>query len=266
VIEKRGLVVEGLVNSIELVIPRVVLDNLGGKVEMYVSDIHDRIRKIVISKCKTRELSQAVLTERLGVKQAHISNFVNHRRGFSIGLMDKLLRVLELEVQDLLPSEEVSPPKREEEGFELVPLIKLQSAMQPSISKNRVIGMVAHRHHFVRQLRIDSSRTRSHWLRFVAVEIPSGVRDPMYPRFGNGAVSLIDRHYISLIPYGNNLSNLYLVRLENEYLIRQVTMQGTLLCLRPEDSRAPLQFVRVYKKRPLESYIVGRVAEITAET
>ncbi len=42
---------------------------------------------------------------RAGFQQAHVSNFLNQRRGLSVEAMDRVMEVLRLEVRDLLPEE-----------------------------------------------------------------------------------------------------------------------------------------------------------------
>ena len=60
------------------------------------------------------------LAEQTGFKQAHISNFLNRKRGLSLEGMDKVLRVQHLSVLDLLDPDEVNkrasilPPSEDE--------------------------------------------------------------------------------------------------------------------------------------------------------
>jgi len=59
--------------------------------------------------------------------------------------------------------------------------------------------------------------------------------------------------------------NLYMLRKGEKLLVRWVEMHGAALCLRPDNSEYPLDFISIYRKNPLDSCIVGRVAHIATE-
>ena len=115
-------------------------------------------------------------------------------------------------------------------------------------------------------LKTEESDTRKKWFRFVAVRADAGLAAPMYPRFRNGSVLLIDRHYCSLAGYRKDEPNL-IYALQGRGTYSSVGRNAELqLCLRPERNDYPLDFISVDRKNPLESCIVGRVAHVATET
>src|SRR6266498_6035567 len=84
--------------------------------------LQDNLRKVLWERIEAGELTGLRLAQQTGFKQAHISNFLNRKRGLSIEGMDKVLSVQHLSVLDLLDPSEInkraSIPPPSEDGFE----------------------------------------------------------------------------------------------------------------------------------------------------
>jgi transcriptional regulator with XRE-family HTH domain len=234
---------------------------------MLIADVHERIREHVLATVKSGQLSQRALGALVGMQQAHISNFLHGRRGLSIAGMDALLGVLGLDVADLLA---MSGRMRGQTGcsiaFESVPLIHLRAAMNPTFSEEEILGELGFTKALLRTLKADHSRKRTAWVRFLAIRADSALAAPMFPRFENGSVLLVDRHHCSVAGYQKDEPNLYLIRKEETLMVRWAELRGAQLYLRPERNDYPLDFICIDRKNPLESCIVGRVAHIGTET
>src|SRR5579872_672943 len=82
--------------------------------------LQDNLRKVLWERIEAGELTGLHLAQQTGFKQAHISNFLNRKRGLSLEGMDKVLRVQHLSVLDLLDPDEVNkrasilPPSEDE--------------------------------------------------------------------------------------------------------------------------------------------------------
>ena len=70
--------------------------------------LQDNLRKILWERIEAGELTGLHLAQQTGFKQAHISNFLNRKRGLSLEGMDKVLAVQHLSVLDLLDPAEVN--------------------------------------------------------------------------------------------------------------------------------------------------------------
>src|SRR6201997_7629 len=109
--------------------------------------LQDNLRKILWQRIQAGELTGLRLAQQTGFKQAHISNFLNRKRGLSIEGMDKVLQVQHLSVLDLLDPAEVKkrasilPPSGDE--FENVALTDYATAAtQPLIASMNVKGFL----------------------------------------------------------------------------------------------------------------------------
>src|SRR3982075_2037312 len=101
--------------------------------------LQDNLRKTLLHRIDEGDLTGLRLAGQTGFKQAHISNFLNRKRGLSLEGMDKVLSVQHISVLDLLDPSEVNkrasimPPSDGE--FENVLLIDgAVAATQPSIA------------------------------------------------------------------------------------------------------------------------------------
>src|SRR5664280_1363032 len=64
--------------------------------------LQENLRKTLWERIDAGELTGLRLAEQTGFKQAHISNFLNRKRGLSLEGMDKVLNVQHLSVLDLI--------------------------------------------------------------------------------------------------------------------------------------------------------------------
>jgi transcriptional regulator with XRE-family HTH domain len=233
---------------------------------MLIADLHERIRQHVLAAVRSQQVTQTALAELVGMKQSHISNLLNGRRRLSIEGMDAILNVLGLDVTRLIPmSEQTRSSQDSSSPLDSVPMIQHRAAMNPTFGRNDILGELGFTKVLLRRLSADHTDARAPWVRFVAVRADTAFAAPMYPRFENGSVLLVDRHYYSLVEHRQGHANLYLIRKEDTLMVRWVEMQGTQLCLRPEGSEYPLDFISIDRKNPLTSCIVGRVAHIATE-
>src|ERR1017187_3086958 len=109
---------------------------------MLIADLHERIRQHVLATIKSNQLTQKELGELIGMRQAHISNFVLGRRGLSIEAMDALLNVLGLDVHSLMAMSEqtTASPNDPSATLESVPIIQPRAAMKPAFAKDEILG------------------------------------------------------------------------------------------------------------------------------
>src|SRR5215469_17393126 len=105
--------------------------------------LQENLRKTLWERIEEGELTGIRLAQQTGFKQAHISNFLNRKRGLSLEGMDKVLNVQHLSVLDLLDPGEVNkrasilPPAEDE--FENVLLVEgTIAAGEPIITNERV--------------------------------------------------------------------------------------------------------------------------------
>jgi len=232
--------------------------------------LQDNLRKILWERIEAGELTGLRLAQQTGFKQAHISNFLNKKRGLSIEGMDKVLSVQHLSVLDLLDPAEVSkratilPPSGDE--FENVVLTAASTAAtQPLITSMHVKEILKFKKTFLRNLKPEIEGDRSAWQRFLLIKVDAKDAMSMYPRLVPGATLLLDRHYNSLTPYRKGEFNMYAVLKNDTCTVRYVESAGSHLILRPHNQSSPIEVIQMDEGKTAADYLVGRVCQVGME-
>ena len=232
--------------------------------------LQENLRKILRDRIETGELTGLRLAQQTGFRQAHISNFLNKKRGLSLEGMDKVLSVQHLSVLDLLDPAEVNkratilPPSGDE--FENVLLTDPSiAATHPLVPSLHVKDILKFKKSFLRKLKPEAEGDRSGWLRFVLIKVDARDAISMYPRLMPGAVLLIDRHYNALTPYRKGEFNLYAVLKNDTCTVKYVEVAGNHLILRAQSQSSPLEVVDMAEGRRPGDYLVGRICHVGME-
>jgi hypothetical protein len=233
--------------------------------------LQDNLRKILWERIEANELTGLRLAQQTGFKQAHISNFLNRKRGLSLEGMDKVIAVQHLSVLDLLDPAEINkrasilPPSSDE--FEnILQVDGTVAATQPLIASMNVKEILKFKKTFLRKLRAESEGHRGSWERFVLIKADGEDGASMYPRLAPGATLLLDRHYNSLKPYRKGESNLYAVLKDGTCMVRYVEVAGNHLILRPHNQGHPMETIAMDEGKSSADYLVGRVCWAGLET
>jgi len=232
--------------------------------------LQENLRKILWDRIDAGELTGLRLAQQTGFKQAHISNFLNRKRGLSIEGMDKVLQVQHLSVLDLLDPAEVNkrasifPPSDDE--FENVVLTDPSTAAtQLLIVSMHVKEILKFKKSFLHKIKAEPEADRSSWQRFVLIKLDPREASFMSPRLAPGATLLIDRHYTSLKPYRKGELNMYAVRKNDTCAIRYVEQAESTLILRPHNNSSPIEVITVAEGKSVPDFVVGRVCQISQE-
>jgi hypothetical protein len=238
---------------------------------MKFKSLQDGLRKILWQRIDAGELTGLGLAAQTGFRQAHISNFLNRKRGLSLEGMDRVLKVQHLSVLDLLDPAEINkrasilPPAKDE--FQDVLLIDGDvAATQSLIMSMNVKDILKFKKAFLRSLRPEMETARERWERFVLIKTDAREGMSMYPRLLPGATVLIDRHYNSLKPYRKGESNMYAVNKNGSSTVKYVEVAGDQLVLRPHNQAYPVDVLGVEKGVKPADYLIGRVCYVGIET
>ncbi len=233
--------------------------------------LQDNLRRTIWERIGEGDLTGLRLAQQTGFKQAHISNFLNKKRGLSLEGMDKVLAVQHLSVLDLLDPTEVNkrasilPPSEDE--FENVLLTDgTVAATQWLITSMNVKEILKFKKSFLRKLRAETEGDREDWERFVLIKVDGREGMGMYPRLLPGATLLLDRHYNSLKPYRKGEFNMYAVIKDGTCTVKYVEVAGKHLILRPHNQAYPIEVVSIEEGKTATDYLVGRVCHVGIET
>jgi len=232
--------------------------------------LQDNLRKVLWDRVEAGELTGLRLAQQTGFKQAHISNFLNKKRGLSLEGMDKVLAVQHLSVLDLLDHAEVSkratilPPSGDE--FDNVLLTDASTAAtQPLINSMHVKDILKFKKSFLRKFKAETEGDRSTWQRFVLIKADAREAMSMYPRLMPGATLLLDRYYNALTPYRKGEFNMYAVLKNDTCTIRYVEVAGSHIILRPHNQSVPIEVITMEEGKTAGDYLVGRVCYVGLE-
>src|SRR6266536_6195188 len=133
--------------------------------------LQENLRKILSERIEARELTGLGLAGQTGFKQAHISNFLNRKRGLSLEGMDRVLNVQHLSVLDLLDPAEVNKRASivapSEDEFESVVAAESRiAASEALIMSMHVKEILKFKKSFLRRLRGAMEGDRENWDRF----------------------------------------------------------------------------------------------------
>lgn len=245
---------------------------------MLFRDLEEQLRSHIWSRIHRGETTGVSLAAAAGFRQAHLSNFLNRRRGLSLEAMDRLLGALQENVVDLVGTQAIGNraglPVARESSFESVAMIAPDRGLdQPRYGRHELVETLNFRKTFLRRLPPALLGDRRDWVRFVATRAEGENARGMAPRIAAGATLLIDRHYNALQPYRRSEANIYAVRTELRRskfarpvcAIRYVTVLGETLILRPHEQQHPLQLISIEEGRSYADYLIGRVCHVAFE-
>ena len=233
--------------------------------------LQDNLRHTLWERIEEGALTGLRLAQQTGFKQAHISNFLNRKRGLSLEGMDRVLAVQHLSVLDLLDPSEINkrasilPPSNDE--FQNVLLTDgAIAATQPLITSMEVKEILKFKKSFLKKLKPETEGDREQWERFVVIKVDGSDGMSMYPRLPPGATLLIDRHHNSLKPYRKGELNMYAVLKDGTCTVKYVATAGKQIMLRPHNQAYPIEVMTLEEGKSASDYLVGRVCYVGIET
>ncbi|MFZ1083933.1 MAG: hypothetical protein WAN35_03075 [Terracidiphilus sp.] len=233
---------------------------------MNFTQMHERLRLELLRRIQRGTVSVSLLARQTGFGQSHLSNFLHNRRQLSLEAMDRILAAQHMAASDLLPAtfqREALPADGESSS---VPLVSHAAALfEPFIRPSVAQSMLHLPAGLLQTIRARPSASRRTWQRFVAVRVPASDAAAMDPLVLPDAITLIDRHYNSLMPYRPNRPNLYAVRHGAHLTLRYVDYVANRLVLRPHNIAYPVDLIEVDSGEPPSELIAGRIALILNE-
>jgi hypothetical protein len=233
--------------------------------------LQDNLRRTLWERIEAGELTGLRLAQQTGFKQAHISNFLNRKRGFSIEGMDRVLNVQHLSVLDLLDPVEINKrasilPPSDDEFDNVLQVDGPIAASEPLIMAMNVREMHKFKKTFLRKMRPEMEGDRESWERFVMIKLDAREGMSMYPRLQPGALVLLDRHYNSLKTYRKGEFNMYAVLKDRDCTIKYVEVADRHLILRPHNQAHNIEVMTMEDGKRTGDYLIGRVAYVGIET
>jgi hypothetical protein len=234
--------------------------------QMNFTQMHERLRLELLRRIQRGTVSVSLLGRQTGFGQAHLSNFLHSRRQLSLEAMDRILKAQHLTVADLLPSAELLAPEPRNNGMCAVSVVSHAVALfEPVIRPSAIQSLLYLPAVAVESVHSRASGNRRAWERFVAVRVLADDVPAMEPLLLPDAITLIDRHYNSLLPYRPDRENLYAVREGAHLKFRYVDFLSSRLVLRPHNLAFPIDLIDVDPGDSPNDLLVGRIALVLNE-
>jgi transcriptional regulator with XRE-family HTH domain len=220
---------------------------------MNFTQMHERLRLELLRRIQRGTLSVSLLARQTGYGQSHLSNFLHSRRQLSLDALDRILTAQHMDAADLLPAPFQNGTGAADEENSTVPVVSHAAALfEPHIRPSAVQTMLHLPAGLLQPIRPRASTSRQAWERFVAVRIPE-------------AITLIDRHYTSLLPCRPNRPNLYAVRHGSHLALRYLDFVANRLVLRPHAIAFPVDLIEPDPGESPSDLIAGRIVLILNE-
>ena len=233
---------------------------------MNFSQMHERLRLVLLRRIQRGTLSVSLLARQTGFGQPHLSNFLRSRRHLSLEAVDRILAAQRLTVSDLLPAIPQQEIWQEDESAGAVPVVSHSTALfEPVVRPSAIQLLLRLPPGVLETVRARPTNARRAWQRFVAVRIAAADALPMEPLVLPDAIALIDRHYNMLLPYRPNRPNLYAIRHGAHLTVRYAEFQAGRLILRPHNIAFPLELITLSQEESPSDWLAGRVALILNE-
>lgn len=225
--------------------------------------LQDKLRERLLTHIAAGELTGLQLARETGFQQAHISNFLNRKRGLSLEAMDSILEAAQISLSELIAeqhrrSRKTIGPCGECLEYVTIPIVDEQNCAATEVPKLPPENSVRVASKIVQRLRAQMETPREHWARFIAVRVNPEDGQAMAPRLSRQSVVVVDRHYNSLEPWRGE-RNMYLVRTPERFVIRYVERWDAVLVLRPHAAEYSLERVRASLGRELLAEVIGRI-------
>lgn len=238
---------------------------------MNFQDLHELVRIELVRRIERGSLTGTRLAQQAGFQQAHISNFLNRKRALSLEGLDRVLSAQDLRIEEVLPLEMTAAANKtaseqQIDPVEMIPIVSPSSAMEDvSISASATIDAIPISSSRLYENRARPAARRTNWQRFLALRTDAQQAAAMAPLLPAGSITVLDRHYNSLVPYRANQGGIFAVRFGPMLLLRYVDFDERHLILKPYVREFPVQLLPLLPEQSPGDYIVGRVCLVLAE-
>lgn len=225
--------------------------------------LQERLRQRVLAEIREGRLTGLRLASETGFRQAHISNFLNSKRGLSLEAMDAVLRARGWDLADLLPEcangrQQRRTLRANSPGVSWIPLVdagNCHASEVPYDAAKNALRVMSARLEKVAEVPLTA---RGSWVRFVAVRVSTEEAEAMKPRLTRGALAVVDRHAYAPVQRGA----IYAVRertASDKIVMRYVERVRREWVMRAESLTVALEVLEDLGE------IVGRVCMVISE-
>jgi transcriptional regulator with XRE-family HTH domain len=226
--------------------------------------LQERLRERLLAHINAGELSGLQLARATGFQQAHISNFLNRKRGLSLEAMDAVLHATHISLHDLFtgtpkPSRHPRTPPIDSAAFVSIPIIDEENSAATQVPNSASRDTLELASSMVQRLQPAMHIPRPHWQRFVAIRVKSSDVAAMAPRLTRRTVAVIDRHHNLPATRKSGSPGMYLVRCPSGFHIRYLELSGDTVLARPHNPEFPCAILHPHDGPDPLASVIGRL-------
>lgn len=234
---------------------------------MNFRSLQEQLRARLLAQINAGELTGIELARRTGFQQAHISNFLNRKRGLSLDAMDQILRSMRITLEELISLADSAAGRMPQTAlpahdFVAIPIVQEGNCTATQVPNRDPKNTIQIASAFVQRLRPQTHIPRPHWQRFIALRVSASEVHAMSPRLPREAIIVIDRHHNAVSDAADE--SMYVVRLGDRPIIRYIETVGSQYILRALNPLVPLLPLKAAGTADPLTAIVGRVCFVHA--
>jgi hypothetical protein len=230
------------------------------------SGLQDRLRAEIRRRIDLGEFSGGELARRAGFAQAHISNFVNRKRGLTLGGLDRVLAALGMTFYELLDAQElaryapVPAGAAGDAGTWDVPMVSAEVAARKAIiARDDVLEIFRFSPKLFDAASDETpAGARKFWTRYVVVQSSESDAASLVPG-AREAVAVVDRHAVTPRTAAKASRRLFAVHGEGKVHLRFLQSTGGLLLLRGISTEMPVEVVSGAETANSATRVIGRI-------
>jgi hypothetical protein len=224
--------------------------------------LQERLRERLLAHIHAGELTGLELARATGFQQAHISNFLNRKRGLSLEAMDAILKARDIRLEELMQAQHerrrrIRASASADNDFVTVPIVDEENCLATQVPNCVPRDTLKVASSTVRKFRPAMQTPRPHWERFVAIRLKGDDVRAMSPRLARNTIAVIDRHHNAVSESATG--SMYLIRMESGVQIRYLQIAGLLLITRAHDSQVPCEVVGNRSEPETYAAVIGRL-------
>jgi len=226
--------------------------------------LQERLRERLLAHIHAGELTGLELARATGFQQAHISNFLNRKRGLSLEAMDAILRARNIRVEELVQAnsgrrKRICANAAGNNEFVAIPIVSEENCLATQVPNSNPRDTLKLASSTVQKFRPAMHTPRAHWQRFVAIRVKAQDVAAMAPRLVRNTVAIIDRHHNAVMDSPAGAGHMYLIKVGARVQIRYLQIGGLFMIARPHRSDIPCEVVGSRGDPETYGAIIGRL-------
>lgn len=226
--------------------------------------LQERLRERLLAHIHAGELTGLQLARATGFQQAHVSNFLNRKRGLSLEAMDAMLRAADIRLDELVNAAGMQRRRSRGnsgngDGFVSIPIVRDENCLATQVPNPGPRDTLKVASAMVQKFRPAMHTPRPHWQRYIALRVSTEDVQAMSPRLSRNTVAVVDRHHNAVAESHAAERPMYLLKGRSGVQIRYIEVAGLFVVARPENCEYPCEVLGSRSDADTHAAVIGRL-------